>query len=270
MSNVKRITCKGCNQRRVPFLGSRGRPTKYCKQCKSGSFWTSSFGFWFLDAAVRQSPDSMPFNEEDIKAIYELWKRRRAAQGSRYEVETVWDYGKDFSSPWSLIKQGCWKKDYDYHLSHLDPVKGEGFQGRLTAKNLVIAPASVNQSLGNAQTVDHGYRVYSNTPTFNNDQEVRVWCTNKYDIAKIADELKLKPKSKVTPKDDLRLGNEALAPNELLIQEMIRLGANWTANHVVDAFDAFKEFLRLGIQGASHIEARYGKLIDWDAIYAEF
>ncbi|TNZ91671.1 hypothetical protein CGK38_09200 [Vibrio parahaemolyticus] len=61
----------------MPFIGSKNRPTKTCKQCKGGNFFSSAFGAWFKDAALRQSPDSMPLDEDDIIAIHEIWKRRK-------------------------------------------------------------------------------------------------------------------------------------------------------------------------------------------------
>ncbi|HHF3124220.1 TPA: hypothetical protein ACVO3A_004077 [Vibrio diabolicus] len=270
MKRSKPIICSGCGKKRVPFLGSRGRPTKRCKECKSGSFWTSSFGQWFLGAAERQSPDSMPHDDNDIKALYELWKRRRAYQGTRYVVERVWDSGKDFYGESKLIEYGQWETTYSYQLCHLDPVTGEGFQGRLTAKNLILAPAKVNQSLGNNQETDHGHRVYTNKPHFKNHQEIKAWCTKAYDIAAIANELKLKPKSKEEPQGDLWLGKAAVDPAELLIEEVNRLGAAWYSNHVKNPYAAFEDFLKLGINGSDYIEQRYGEYIDWEALYDEF
>ena len=270
MSRLKKITCKGCGQRRVPFLGSRNRPTKYCNQCKTGSFWTSSFGQWFLDAAERQSPDSMPHDDNDIKAIYELWKRRRIAQGTRYVVERVWDSGEDFYGESKLVEYGRWSSEYNYQLCHLDPVTGEGFQGRLTAKNLMLAPAKVNQSLGNNQETDHGHRVYTDTPAFKSDQDIKAWCAKVYDIAAIANELKLKSKSKEEPQGEIWLGKAAVDPAALLIEEVNRLGADWSANHVNDPYTAFEDFLKLGVQGSSYVEQRHAEYIDWEALYDQF
>ncbi|HCE4576244.1 hypothetical protein [Vibrio parahaemolyticus] len=270
MSSSKRIICKGCAMKRVPFRGSKGRPTKFCKECKGGIFWTSSFGQWFLDAAMRQSSDSMPLDDNDIKDIFDIWKRRRSAQGTRYEVKRVWDYGDLFCDEAKLVDASEWTKDFDYHLCHLDPVTGEGFQGRLTARNLVIAPAKINQSLGNAQSVDHGFRVYTNTPTFKDKQAVKAWCTKAYDIASIANELQLKPKSKESPKSDIRVGYTSLQPSQLFVEEMQRLTKDWKANHINNPSMAFEALLTTGVQSASYIEHSYGEQIDLKQSYEDF
>lgn len=270
MNNSKRIICKGCSKKRVPFLGSKGRPTKFCKECKGGSFWTSSFGQWFLDAAMRQSPDSMPLNDLDIKDIHDLWKRRQLAQGARYETRREWDYGDSFESEEKLVDVSGWTKDFDYQLCHLDPVKGVDFQGRLTSKNLVLAPAKVNQSLGNAQEVDHGYRVYTDKPPFKSHQQLKAWCTKTYDIAAITNELKLKPKSTEVPQGDIRLGKDAQYPAELFVDEINRLGGKWAANNVTDPSKAFTELLKNGMDASQDIEERHGEYIDWEAEYEKF
>lgn len=270
---TKTIKCNGCGRKRVPFCGSRGRPTKYCKECKGGSFWTSAFGQWFLDAASRQSEDSMPFDDEDIKEIYQLWLRRRRAQGTRYIITMTWDYGDDpfgIDSEPRRVQEGTWKSDYSYHLCHLDPVTGDGFQGRLTSNNLVIAPAKINQSLGNSQTVDHGFRVYNAHDTFKSKQEVKSWATKTYDIPAIAQELGLKPKSSETPKSDLRLSSSSKLPSEVFVDEINRLGGNWHSNHTKNPNMAFEQLLKVGIQSSSYIEFHYGEYIDWEAEYANF
>ncbi|EJL6404438.1 hypothetical protein QPI28_003080 [Vibrio parahaemolyticus] len=270
MNISKRIICKGCAKKRVPFLGSKGRPTKFCKECKGGSFWTSSFGQWFLDAAIRQSPASMPLDDNDIKDIFDIWKRRQLAQGTRYEVKRIWDYGESFYSEAKLLDSSEWTKDFNYHLCHLDPVTGEGFQGRLTAKNLVIAPSKINQSLGNAQSVDHGFRVYTDSPPFKDKQAIKAWCTKNYDIAAITNELQLKPKSKENPKGDIRVGNASLPPSQLFVEEMQRLSKDWTSNHIKNPSMAFEELLTTGIQNSSYIEYHYGEYIDWELEYEKF
>lgn len=261
MSKLKPIICKGCEKKRVPFLGSKNRPTKYCKECKGGSFWTSAFGLWFLDAASRQSIDSMPLDDDDVIAIYQLWSRRRQAQGTRYVSEKVFDYGNDpFGTGYEpvLIESGKWQSEYKYHLCHLDPVAGEGFQGRLTARNLVIAPAINNQMLGNSQTIDHGFRVYTDNLPFKDNQTVKAWCTKSYNIAAIAQELKLKPKSTETPQSDIWLSQGSVNPSKLFVEEMNRLGGDWTANSVSDYTNAFDQFLKVGVQSSSYIEYHYG------------
>ncbi|MCS0187465.1 hypothetical protein NDJ06_19365 [Vibrio alginolyticus] len=270
---AKTIKCNGCGRKRVPFLGSRGRPTKYCKECKGGNFWTSAFGQWFLDAASRQSKDSMPLNDNDIEEIHQLWLRRRRAQGTRYIISMTWDYGDD---PFGIeyepkrVQEGKWESDYTYHLCHLDPVTGDGFQGRLTANNLVIAPAKINQSLGNSQVVDHGFRVYNAQEPFKDKQQVKSWSTKMYDIAAIAQRLKLKPKSNEAPQSDLWLSSGSTSPSEVFVDEINRLGGNWSANHTKNPAMAFEQLLKIGIQNSPYIEFHYGEYIDWEAEYEKF
>ncbi|ABZ78314.1 hypothetical protein Shal_3774 [Shewanella halifaxensis HAW-EB4] len=273
MNKLKPIICKGCGKKRVPFLGSKNRPTKFCKECKGGSFWTSAFGLWFLDAASRQSIDSMPFDNDDVMAIYQLWLRRRQAQGTRYVSEKAFDYGDDpfgADSEPVRVESGKWQSEYKYQLCHLDPVAGKGFQGRLTAKNLVIAPAINNQTLGNSQAVDHGFRVHTDKVPFKDNQAVKAWCTKTYNIAAIAQELKLKSKSTETPQSDLWLSQGSVAPSKLFVEEVNRLGGNWTANSVNDFSNAFDQFLQQGVQGSSYIEYHYGKTIDEDLSAEDF
>ncbi|SUB91607.1 Uncharacterised protein [Photobacterium damselae] len=40
----------------------------------------------------------------------------------------------------------------------------------------------------------------------------------------------------------------AVDPATLLIEEVNRLGADWSANHINDPYAAFEDFLTLGIQ----------------------
>jgi len=207
----------------------------------------------------------MPHDNHDIMEIYQLWKRRKKAQGTSYESIKVYEddydpFAYDDPEP-KLVEAGIWKNEYDYHLCHLDPVKGEDFQGRLTANNLVIAPASVNQSLGNSQVVDHGYRACTGTPAFKDNQAIKAWCTNTYDIAFIAQELKLKPKSKEKPQGDIQSRQGHTTPSQLFVEEVNRLGGNWKANKVIDPQGAFEEFLKSGIQGSSYIEHHYGEYV---------
>ncbi|HGO5294019.1 TPA: recombinase family protein [Photobacterium damselae subsp. damselae] len=62
----------------------------------------------------------------------------------------------------------------------------------------------------------------------------------------------------------------AVDPATLLIEEVNRLGADWSANHINDPYAAFKDFLTLGIQGSNYVEQRHGEYIDWEALYDKF
>ena len=62
----------------------------------------------------------------------------------------------------------------------------------------------------------------------------------------------------------------AVDPATLLIEEVNRLGADWSANHINDPYAAFEDFLTLGIQGSNYVEQRHGEYIDWEALYDKF
>ncbi|HHX8536175.1 TPA: hypothetical protein ACVO0U_003059 [Vibrio alginolyticus] len=144
-----------------------------CNECFGGLFWKTAFGKWFADAAKRQSPDSMPTDEDDIKRIYGLWCDWKSSCG------------------WELM-QGELVKKYEYHICHRDPAKGDGFQGRFTYGNLMIAGAKVNQSAKNQSPIDHGYRVNTDKKPFGTAAKVRQWCGGQYKLNQLVDELDLK------------------------------------------------------------------------------
>ncbi|EGR0298038.1 hypothetical protein FMH07_00365 [Vibrio parahaemolyticus] len=247
----------------MPFIGSKNRPTKTCKQCKGGNFFSSAFGAWFKDAALRQSPDSMPLDEDDIIAIHEIWKRRKKYQGLRFIVEgdTSTYFNRD-TGRYEEQEHG-WHKDTEYHLCHLDPVKGDGYQGRLTAKNLIIASSTVNQSLGNKVFKDHGNRVYTDTPVFKDAEAVRAWCSKNYDLSSIAHELGLKSATSTNLIKSVDITMHYLTESQVLIEEIKRLGGSWSCEDVKSPHEASMELLKQGISGIKNIEERYGEYYDF-------
>jgi hypothetical protein len=172
-SNTAPRKCSSCGKRRVPAKRAGGRTSTKCKECFGGQFWLSSFGRWFAEATTRQSPDSMPFNEEDISGIYQLWKTRKSGIGYK-------------------LKWGQAVPKYDYHISHRDPAKGNGYQGRFTTENLLIATAKANKEAYNANPIDHGHRVYTLKKPFGTSLKVRQWCGGQYDLIGLVNELELK------------------------------------------------------------------------------
>lgn len=168
------ITCSSCGKRRVPARRSNGRLSAKCKECFGGLFWLSSFGRWFAEATIRQSPDSMPFNEDDISGIYHLWETRKAGKGyqvSKYNQATL---------------------NWEYHISHIDPAKGDGYQGRFTSENLIVAPANSNLMASNTDPIDHGHRVYTTKKPFGTAARVKQWCGGQYDLNSLVTKLDLK------------------------------------------------------------------------------
>ena len=80
-SNAAPRKCSSCGKRRVPARRAGGRISTKCKECFGGQFWLSAYGRWFADATTRQSPDSMPVDDDDIIGIYYLWKTMKGGKG---------------------------------------------------------------------------------------------------------------------------------------------------------------------------------------------
>jgi hypothetical protein len=212
MSNAAPRKCSSCGKRRVPAKRAGGRTSTKCKECFGGLFWLSPFGRWFAQATTRQSPDSMPFNEDDIIEIYGLWQTRK--------------HGKGY-----ILRWGQFVAKHDYHISHRDPAKGNGYQGRFTIANLIIATAKANKEAYNKDPIDHGHRVYTIKKPFGTAAKVRQWCGGKYDLNKLVNELKLK--KYIPPKmlenidtDFLPLG---ISPRAMLDQQLKRFEGGSTS-----------------------------------------
>lgn len=205
--------CSECGKRRIPAKRSNGRLSTKCNECFGGLFWSSAFGRWFAEATTRQSPDSMPIDEEDIKKIYELWLQRKKAIGYK-------------------AVDGALVATHDYHISHRDPASGNGFQGRFTAENLIVAPVRANQSAYNAEPVDHGHRIYTDKSSFKTAEKVRQWCRGQYALNEIVKELGLKKYS--PPKKDRKdidpdFLPEGLPPALVLQQQFRRFEGGGTS-----------------------------------------
>lgn len=223
--------------KRVPFIGSKGRPTKSCKECKGNVFWLSKFGEWFASATSRQSPDSMPIDNQDIKQIHELWKRKESAGG------------------WSN-ENGRIVKKYDYHMCHRDPAKGNGFQGRFTYGNLLICDSETNQSLKNTVAIDHGYRVYTDKAPFGSKAKVKRWCSSRYQLLLLVEELGLTKQTKCTRKKSPLQSDDfgdflpqGTPPEQLIASELKRFNVNeepWK-KAALNAKDKQKAVLLYGI-----------------------
>ncbi|WP_298942962.1 hypothetical protein [uncultured Psychromonas sp.] len=198
--------------RRMPAKRSNGRTSTKCNDCFSGVFWKSEFGMWFADATTRQSPESMPLDDEDIKNIHSLWKDCKSACGL-------------------ILEQGKFIKRYDYHMCHRDPAKGNGYQGRFTYGNLMIAEARINQSAGNKNPIDHGYRVYTSKKPFGTTEKVKQWCGGQYRLTKLVDDLKLKKhvKKVTTEVEDIDFLPEGVPPRLMIEKQLKRFEGGSTA-----------------------------------------
>lgn len=205
--------CSECGKRRVPAKRSNGRLSTKCKECFGGLFWSSHFGRWFANAATRQSQDSMPYDEDDITGIYHLWVTRRKAIGY-------------------TVKDGKVIPTHDYHISHRDPARGNGFQGRLTTGNLMVAPAKANKNAYNSEPVDHGYRVITNRPPFGDAAKVRQWCGGQYDLNGLVRNLELKkysPSAKSSGDIDPEFLPNGVHPSVMLENQLSRFEGGSTS-----------------------------------------
>jgi hypothetical protein len=226
--------CSECGKRRIPAKRSNGRLSTKCKECFGGLFWTSAFGRWFADATTRQSPDSMPFDEEDIKGIYKLWLSRKEAIGY-------------------TISNGSLQVSHDYHISHRDPANGDGFQGRFTTENLLVAPAQSNKAAYNAELINHGHRVYTDKKPFKTTAKVRQWCNGQYNLNDIVRELELKkysPPKRNTVDINPDFLPKGKTPETVLEQQLGRFEGGGTdpwRHTIVKPSDAFVTVISYGI-----------------------
>jgi len=218
----------------MPAKRSGGRLSTKCKECFGGKFWNTDFGRWFAEATKRQSPDSMPLDESDIKGIYSLWKQRRDSLGFK-------------------LVDGKLMPVHDYHISHRDPANGNGFQGRFTTENLIVATAKANKMAYNAEPIDHGHRVLTPKKPFGTAEKVRQWCGGQYKLNSIAQELGLKkysapkkPRGDINP-DFLPKGKH---PQVVLEQQLSRFnggGMHPWRHTLVKANESFAAALTYGI-----------------------
>jgi hypothetical protein len=208
---IKKRKCSECGKRRMPAKRSNGRLSTKCDECFGGMFWKAGFGIWFADAAKRQSPDSMPIDDEDIKNIHSLWKECKTAEGL-------------------MESQGKMIKIYNYHMCHRDPAKSDDFQGRLTYGNLMIAEAAVNQGAGNYNPIDHGCRVYTTQKPFGTAAKVRQWCRGQYKLKELVEELDLKKhvKKVFNGDSDIDFLPEGVPPRTIVERQLKRFEGGGT------------------------------------------
>lgn len=188
MSKQQVVTCKECGKRRVkalttnPITGKQRRSTiKICQDCHSKTidykFFSSSFGQWLRRAFQRQCTNSIPSDTNELRALLHLWKFYRQACGFKSDGQEV-------------------TKTYDYHLCHIDPIKGEGeLVGKLTYSNLMIAPAKLNREHSNLpfpftskQSVLKGENI--------TDSNFKDICRERYNLPLLAAEFCLIPQKK--------------------------------------------------------------------------
>lgn len=223
-ATLKPRKCSECGKRRMPAKRNNGRPSTKCKECFGGLFWKSAFGRWFAEAAKRQSPDSMPLDEADIEAIHQVWLARVKGTGTKFE----------------------------YHVCHRDPAKGDDYQGRFTAANLIVAPAKVNLQAKNSDPINHGYRVYTDKPPFGTAEKVRQWCGGQYKLNALVDSLQLKPYRKAAPQESNTEWERGLgtAPSLMLETQLSRFEGGSSepfGTAIISAYNAYQTALVYGI-----------------------
>ncbi|MEG3757509.1 hypothetical protein V5096_06070 [Pseudoalteromonas carrageenovora] len=248
MAKQRPVTCRECGKRRVkalttnPITGKQRRSTiSICQDCHTKTidykFFSSSFGQWLRRAFQRQCTNSIPADTNELRGLIHLWKFYRKACGFQSDGETV-------------------TKTYEYHLCHIDPLKGKGdLVGKLTPSNLMIAPATLNREHSNIpfpynaqQSVQRGDEI--------TDDNFKQVCRERYNLPLLAAEFCLIPqkKDKALPvfesrgvdipttlsKELKRLG----FPVEHFIDESFFDGYNETAKAL--AIDVFDTFFKVG------------------------
>ncbi|MBB1275820.1 hypothetical protein [Pseudoalteromonas sp. SR43-3] len=265
MSKQQVVTCKECGKRRVkalttnPITGKQRRSTiKICQDCHSNTidykFFSSSFGQWLRRAFQRQCTNSIPANTNELRGLLHLWKFYRKACGFNSDGENV-------------------SKTYDYHLCHIDPIKGkDGLVGKLTYSNLMIAPAELNREHSNIpfpytsnQSVLKGEEI--------SDDNFKTICRALYNLPLLAAEFCLLPqkKSDSLPKFQSRGVNIPTT----LSKELKRLGypvthiikddqhADKLANEVYDAFFTVGGTVAIGLL-TQYGTSSSSEMIDYD------
>lgn len=251
-----RITCKTCGQRRVkalvthPITGKQRRTTvKLCQECHLQTidyhFFKSSFGQWLRRAFQRQCTNSIPRDTQELRELLHLWLFHKKACGFFSDGEEV-------------------VKPFDYHLCHIDPVKGEdGYVGRLVAPNLIIAPAKLNRELSNLPYPFTRGQSVSQGDLITDDNFVSL-CRKRYNLTLLIAEFCLSPvkRSKELPIFTIN-GTE---PRQVLSMELRRLG--YTHSHFIpyknDEEDSkkinevFDTFLKVGGVLAVNFLVQYG------------
>jgi hypothetical protein len=259
-----RMTCKNCGQRRVKALVThpitskkRRTPVKLCQECHIKTidyhFFKSNFGQWLRRAFQRQCTNSIPKHTQELRELLHLWRFHKKACGFSSDGEEV-------------------VKTFDYHLCHIDPVKGEmGYVGRLVAQNLIIAPAKLNRELSNLPYPFTRKHSVSQGEPITDDIFVSL-CRERYDLTLLIAEFCLTAvkHSKVLP----IFKSDGTAPNQVLSMELRRLG--YTHCHLIsdDEYcqkvdDVFDTFFKVGGVLAvnflmQHGETCDGHLFDYD------
>ena len=254
MVKQKPVTCRECGKRKMkalttnPLTGKQRRSTiKICQGCHAKTidykFFGSSFGQWLRNAFQRQCTNSIPENNNELRNLLHLWRAYRKACG--------------FSSDGEVIT-----KAYDYHLCHIDPLKGKnGLIGRLSFSNLMIAPAKLNREHSN---LPFPYNNKQSVPLGSviNDDNFKMICRERYDLALLTAEFCLIPKKrgKVLP----IFKSEGVNIPTTLSMELKRLG--YPINHIIsDMEDADKianniydDFFKVGGTIASNLLTQHG------------
>jgi hypothetical protein len=265
MAKQTPVTCRECGKRKVkaittnPITGVKRRSTiKICQECHIKTidyrFFKSSFGQWLRNAFQRQCTNSIPENTNELRGVLHLWKFYRKACGFNSDGEEV-------------------TKAYDYHLCHIDPIKGkDGLIGRLTYSNLMIAPAALNRQHSNLpypftskQSVSKGEPI--------TDDNFKVICRERYDLSLLAAQFCLIPqkRSKSLPV----FKSDGVNMSITLSSELKRLGypvnyiipivieADKLANEVYDTFFKVGGALAVNLLVQHSIPCPNG-LIDYD------
>lgn len=254
MAKQTPVTCRECGKRKVkalvtnPITGAQRRsPIKICQDCHPKTidykFFKSSFGQWLRRAFHRQCTNSIPKDTQELRDLLHLWRFYKAACGFCSDGENV-------------------VKTYDYHLCHIDPVKGEDDAvGRLIASNLVIAPAVINRGLSNLPYPFTSKQSVSQGELITDDNFTSI-CRERYDLSLLTTEFGLNPKKRSKVLKTFK--SDGVAPTQVLSMELKRLG--YPVSHLITcsengdklANEVFEVFFTVGGTLAVNFLAQHG------------
>lgn len=214
----KRVRCNKCREQ----FRQQNREV-ICPSCKSDDFFDSGFGRWYLEQARRHGYEEA-VKGADLDELYRVYRAKARL--------SCWGYDEDTE----------WYSIHNLHYSHLYPIKGEdGYVGRLEANNLLIAPARINQFLGNT-VYDVGLKARAITPLPNTKAALRKRLRALVDIEGFQSIHMLKPKSEEEPD-----AFEAMSRYDLLDiarEETFRLGIEFPfENFVGQPYEVFVTIL---------------------------
>ncbi len=173
----RQVRCSSCSKR----FYSKSQKRKRCDDCNAKSaFFSSSFGHWFVKNLLRHRYLDAIIGIE-LSDLYNVWLSRKKFSCYSYDSEN-----------WNVIN----KLDI-CHLYPANPI--DGYTGQFSANNLLIAPASINRSLGN-KIFNVGVKVKTENPLPESMSKLREQIAEAVDLVSFVGECKLKVRKDKLPK----------------------------------------------------------------------